>query len=178
MYCGTNKVACQSQRLIAEALLRLMEGKSYAQISVSEICREAGISRQTFYTLFAAKENVVSYALLENYGIEPDDEICSASCLDQFCHFGSRYILREREMLRLLVENQLTYLLYDSIRSMMLQCDCILSGEDERMRGYTAEFMAGGFTSIAQNYIRSGASETEEEMYRIMRSLFGGGGFS
>ena len=49
MYCGRNKTALTSQRQIAEAMMRLIQDKPYAQISVSELCKEAGISRQTFF---------------------------------------------------------------------------------------------------------------------------------
>ena len=60
MYCGCNPTALASQLQISEALVRLMERKGYSEITVSELCRESGISRQTFYTLFHAKENVAS----------------------------------------------------------------------------------------------------------------------
>jgi AcrR family transcriptional regulator len=52
MYEGCNKTALTSQSAIAEALLNLMKEKPYSKISVSEICKRAGVSRQTFYTLF------------------------------------------------------------------------------------------------------------------------------
>ena len=45
MYCGCNEKALTSQRAIACALLRLMEAGPYADISISQLCREAGVSR-------------------------------------------------------------------------------------------------------------------------------------
>ena len=53
MYCGKNKTALGSQQQIAKTLLLLLSEKSYQDISMSELCREAGISRQTFYSLFS-----------------------------------------------------------------------------------------------------------------------------
>ena len=67
MYCGTNKTALQSQRQIAEAMMALIQQKPYAQITVSELCKAAGISRQTFYTLFTSRENVMVFTLQANY---------------------------------------------------------------------------------------------------------------
>ena len=55
MYCGSNKTALQSQRLIAEAMMELIREKAYSQITISELCKTAGISRQTFYTLFTSR---------------------------------------------------------------------------------------------------------------------------
>ena len=63
MYCGTNKTALQSQRQIANAMMALLGQKPFAQITVSEVCKAAGISRQTFYTLFTSRENVMVFTL-------------------------------------------------------------------------------------------------------------------
>ena len=63
MYCGNNKVALSSQRQIAQALMQLIDEKPYQDITISELCKTAGISRQTFYTLFTSRENVVTFTL-------------------------------------------------------------------------------------------------------------------
>ena len=67
MYCGNNKTALQSQRQIAEAMMALLGQKPFSQISVSELCKIAGISRQTFYTLFTSRENVMVFTLQSRY---------------------------------------------------------------------------------------------------------------
>ena len=72
MYEGCNKTALTSQSAIADALLNLMEEKPYTRISVSEICKSAGVSRQTFYTLFASKDNVIAYELERKYCFRPE----------------------------------------------------------------------------------------------------------
>ena len=72
MYCGTNPTALLNQRQLAEALFRLMEQKPFSAISVSELCRAASISRQTFYSLFDSKESVVTYTLTERCCYAPE----------------------------------------------------------------------------------------------------------
>ena len=72
MYCGTNKTALQSQRQIAAAMMALIQEKPYAQISISELCKTAGISRQTFYSLFTSRDNVMVFTLQERCCYEPD----------------------------------------------------------------------------------------------------------
>ena len=67
VYCGCNEKALSSQRAIACALLALMEAEPYAEISISALCRAAGVSRPTFYSLFGSKDDVVAYILRENH---------------------------------------------------------------------------------------------------------------
>lgn len=45
---------------IMEALLLLMESTPYPSISISAICKKAGVARTTFYRNFSRKEDVLA----------------------------------------------------------------------------------------------------------------------
>lgn len=45
--------------LLKDALLKRMEQKSIDQITVSELCREAGVNRNTFYSHYASPEELL-----------------------------------------------------------------------------------------------------------------------
>ena len=115
MYCGCNEKALSSQRAIACALLGLMEAEPYAAISISGICRAAGVSRPTFYSLFGSKDDVVAYILRESYCYEPAWEESACTELESLCRGYSRYITAQRHFLSLLVANGIGHLLYESI---------------------------------------------------------------
>ena len=55
----------QSISLISDALLELLEMKSFSDITISELCNAATVSRNTFYRLFSNKEDVLCYILEE-----------------------------------------------------------------------------------------------------------------
>ena len=53
---------------IQEALVLLLKEKSYADITISEICRKAGFSRTGFYSNYSSKDDVfyrVLYSALD-----------------------------------------------------------------------------------------------------------------
>ena len=79
MYCGCNEKAIRSQQAIACALLEQMEHEPYASISISALCRAAGVSRPTFYSLFGSKDDVVSFLLRESYSYAPEKSCDSLS---------------------------------------------------------------------------------------------------
>lgn len=60
MYEGTNPKALQSMKRIEDALVKLMQDSPYENVSVTAICKEAGISRPTFYKNFNDKDEVIS----------------------------------------------------------------------------------------------------------------------
>lgn len=50
---------------LTEALLLLMEKKDYKDISVTELCEKAGVTRMSFYRNFSDKEEILSRKVRE-----------------------------------------------------------------------------------------------------------------
>lgn len=70
--CTTEKTAMQ-QKQFTDTLLLLLQKQPYQEISTSELCRNAGLSRNIFYRLFDSKIDVL-HALIDNYCL-----LCSQS---------------------------------------------------------------------------------------------------
>lgn len=62
--CSTEKTALQ-QRQFERAFLMLSQEIPYDDITISELCRRAGLSRKIFYRLFERKADIL-YALLDH----------------------------------------------------------------------------------------------------------------
>lgn len=179
MYCGSNKTALSSQRQIARALMDLMTKEPYDKITISALCKEAGISRQTFYSLFTSRENVVVFTLQARYSFTPDEEAMAptrrdACGLRMLCRGYSEYIEENSEFLRLLARNNIDYLLYDSIYEALYGCGYFLPKTDVCTRKYAASFYAGGISSVARCYAREGCSASVGELEEMLYTCFTG----
>lgn len=174
MYCGCNEKALGSQRAIACAMLALLETESYASIRVSTLCRAAGVSRPTFYSLFGSKDDVVSYLLRESYCYTPEEE--AADALAAFCRGYSRYITQQRHFLSLLARNGMGQLLYQSLFDSLMDCGCFLAGEDGAKRRSAANFTAGALAGVMQDSVTREECPAEE-LEALLRRLFSGAMF-
>ena len=181
MYCGSNKTALASQRQLADAMMRLIRQKPYAQISVSELCKDAGISRQTFYTLFTSRENVVVFTLQSRYCCSsplPHSEVGASDPnregLRRLCRGYSEYLLRNQGLIRLLVKNRIDHLLYDTFFEGLAGCDGFLAGVDPCTRQYAASFYAGGVASVARRYAQEDCAATAEQLEDLLMTVFTG----
>lgn len=176
MYKGDNKSAVLSQQLISSALLKLMETKAYTDISISEMCKEAKVSRQTFYSLFGNKENVIIYALQNNCRYTPVTRIgsCHSANFRTFCHGYSQYIIDRQNILRILVKNDMMHCLYDVQYENLMTCKDFMDGITGEERIYLIDFIASGMNSIARNYILTGCRSDSVYLEKIMYKLFGG----
>lgn len=67
------KIAEQSRRALAQALLSLMNQYDYKEITITQIAQEAGLSRKTFYRLFSDKDDILQFyfhGLFQQYAFQ------------------------------------------------------------------------------------------------------------
>lgn len=85
MYQGNNPTAQTSQKLLLDAMNTLLTEKEFKDISVSELCYRSDVSRQTFYSLFGKKENILLYQLDLINNTKPDPKDDSVLNLNDTC---------------------------------------------------------------------------------------------
>ena len=179
MYCGSNKTALQSQRQIARAMMALIREKPYAQITISELCKTAGTSRQTFYSLFTSRENVMVFTLQTGACdspeiAPPEHDGDRGDALRWLCRGYSEYMLHNRELIKLLVDNHIDYLLYDSFFEAMDSCECFLPGAEACQRKYASSFYAGSIACVARRYAQEGCTTTADGLQDMLMTFLSG----
>lgn len=178
MYDGRNPSALRSQALVADALDSLMAEKGFADISVSELCTRAGVSRQTFYKLFGSKENVVLFQLKRSSAAEKPAEDTAVVSLEESCVRYARYIYSNYAQMRMLVDNGLSEVLGAMIYESMAGCRQSLLGLGDEEREYAARFSSAGLTALAGCYIARHDEPDLAELARIAYKIMSGAVFS
>jgi AcrR family transcriptional regulator len=56
----TNQRVVVTKRMLREGLLRLLETKELDKISITELCRESGVNRSTFYRYYAFPKDILT----------------------------------------------------------------------------------------------------------------------
>ena len=181
MYQGKNPSALTSQRLILDALNELLKEKEYKDITISELCSRSGVSRQTFYSLFGTKENVLLYQLEQSNDTNPSDEGTSAMSLTQICENYGKYVISNYGQLSMLIENELSDVLMAQFYRAMFTCHHSFTELSEEERDYASAFLSAGLCSLTVKYIKNHDKPDEKELarlsYQIMSgSVFGKGG--
>ena len=97
------------QREIELSLLECMKGKSYDELSVNEICAEAGVPRKAFYRYFDNKESALSALInhtLQSYEFAPKNTVMQRSLEGDLENFF-KFWLEHNELLDVLAKNKL-----------------------------------------------------------------------
>ena len=148
---------------ITSALFRLMKTKKYDKITIMELTRTAGVSRNSFYRNFASTEDILRRYLAEqtskwweSYIEKPNPHIIA----EIFGHF-----LGMREAIDLIYSAGLSYLLMEHIAMCGRQS---LTGELSNV--YHTAFMSGGLWGLVNEWVMRGMRESPAEMESLFFS--------
>lgn len=183
MYKGTNPKAITSQEMLADGLIELLKLYQLSQINIKSLCAESLVSRQTFYSLFDSKEEVVEYILIkrfENYNkkLQASQNIDIYKIATLFLEWS----MENKELLEVLVKNNLMYLVCKHIKINFVQLRDILHVDTLKINAvddlYIQAFIAGALTETLQVYILLNQKTSVEELSALITSIFLGKRFS
>ena len=115
-----NPMTIRSKSALSQALLKLMMSKPFDEIAISDITDRAGLSRQTFYTNFNKKEDILNYllnGLFDKYQarLMAEKTITSSFIVDYFLFWDDN-----KEFLALLFSQKLGYLFQEKNRAFFM----------------------------------------------------------
>lgn len=174
MYQGNNPTALTSQKLLADALDELLREKSFKEVSVKELCSRSGVSRQTFYSLFGTKENIMLYKLEEAKAAKPWHEASEAMPLNEMCQEYARYVSENYAMLSMLIENGLSEIIYTMFYGSLSSCQQSFVDIGDSDRRYAACFVSAGLSQLTQKYIREHKKSNPAELARLAYKIMSG----
>lgn len=174
MYQGNNPTAQTSQKLLLDAMNTLLTEKEFKDISVSELCYRSDVSRQTFYSLFGKKENILLYQLDLINNTKPDPKDDSVLNLNDTCERFAKYVSSNYEQLSMLIKNELVEVLYTQIYQSMTSCRQSFADLDDTTREYAAQFIAAGLSRLTQKYILEHKEPDQNELARLSYKIMSG----
>ena len=163
---------------IVAALFELMRDKPYADITVSDICAAAGVSRKTFYRSFESKVSVVK--------MHVDMVYLDCSKKNGFARSGARsiymyfyeHILKEPAFSKLFVEPDLFDIMTDKIKEYVeieLEDTWYNSVAFEPMLAeYYLKFAAVGISSLMRIWVQNNCKTPAKTMAILTERLLSG----
>ena len=80
---------------ITAAAIKLFRENGFDEVSVNEICRDAGIARSSFYRVFSNKKEIIRYVLENTQGrsvVGIGDIVSAENDFERMWRIGDRYI--------------------------------------------------------------------------------------
>lgn len=178
MYTGNNPIALQSQKMITDALLGLMEQKQFSKIQIKELCEFAQVSRQTFYSLYDNKEQVLEL-FFDQIFVE---YIEKAKTFDKIsvsliCSSSITYLMKYSHFINLLVTNNLNYIMTQKIEQYLLEFSNIISVNKPQNHDYGIAFLSSALVGVIGKYIQNNQFNNAKEISDLIENILSGNYF-
>lgn len=170
----------QSKKLLVDAMYQLMRKKSYTEITITELCEEAGLCRRTFYRHFQIPADVLEYAISEianEFFIVRNTIFTREKTFHRLTVLFFYFWQDHLNVLMLFYKNDLYYYFW-SIFSKNLQKILSEYSSEEFTEDMiiTYLFISGGLWQLMEEWLKEGACRSPEEMgdyadtiYKMMR---------
>ena len=153
-------------RQLTDTYLLLLKEKPASEISISELCEQAGVGRASFYRNFENREDILRNFIGQMFGAALEE--CFANEDRQlheqigavFSHF-----IDHRSFYQLLGERKLVYLLKDVLTSI-----CGPKPEQSKLEAYASAFVSYALYGWIETWFARGMQETAEEMAELFRN--------
>ncbi len=145
---------------ITEALLMLMKKKAYKDITITEICTKAGVTRMSFYRNFESKEDIlrrwitdITDRFLTVSGISYKNDSPREYFVKLFTHME-----QYKSICSALYQADLIYLVKEQFDRV------ILAIHHDDYDDYKSYFLSGGIYNVFLLWLINGAKESPEEL--------------
>ena len=170
MNTPNNKRRQDSRRRMETALVRLLQGKELAQITVKEICEAAGVNRTTFYAnymdiydLADAVQKSMEETVLELYREEQGDAVRRHDFTKLVYHIKENPIFY-KTYFKLNTGDKLRFGAYDMQDA---------AAYYDRHVDYHIEFFRHGFNAVIKMWLSRDCAESPEEIISILKEEYG-----
>lgn len=159
------------ERQITISLIELLKKYDYEKITITDICKHVSVSRQTFYTYYHNKDEVIKkildYILEESLLNKIKDEHCSSH--DYVSYMVDLYDAYDDFFIALEKWSVLGYLSRDNQE--MIKKLFKTKAKNKMVQQYSNYYYLSFFTSvhsICMEWIRNGKLESKNEIKRII----------
>ena len=158
-----------------DALVVCMRTKNFSDVTISDLARESGVSRVTFYRYFDTTTDVLAYLCDSLFDETEGIEELKLSTDDSFFISLLNYLMERSELLEAIYNSRRLDLFQKSMAKHVDELSySYLPGRSELeveyiRRAFTTAF-AAAFASIISVWAQNGKKETPEDILRIIKS--------
>ena len=182
----------ETKAKIFRAAKHILQKQGYEQLSIKNICEEAGVSNGSFYHHFKTKDDLLSYYIEEQPSINPDllDMPRNAAeakaaiiqvylnyvhyCQDLCVEFMSNYYTPKNQSLNPLIRTERPYPIVTVHNYLQKAIDADIIKPDLDLEDITTDIRMIAIGNVFEWCLKSGEADFEGNMRRTLRIYLDG----
>ncbi|AVK99223.1 TetR/AcrR family transcriptional regulator [Pediococcus inopinatus] len=162
-----------TKQKIVMALFELMRTRSVDEVTVSDICKQASVSRMSYYRSFKSKQQILEYQFDEVFQeFFSYLQVMNNHDLTAFLDAFFTVMRRHQGTVNVLIQADLTPIILDKLQFYITDLidKGVLTIRDRTSKMWIA-FVAGGLTQMIVRWDKDQMVESNEEMVMIARKF-------
>lgn len=150
---------------ITTALIQMMETQSIDDISIIDLIKRAGVSRNSFYRNFESKRDVLEkhlVILIQEWGKEFEDR----GDMNSFSETLLKHYYKYKDFYLLLYRQGLSTMIYENLRAA-----CKLDEAQSNLERYGKSMFAGMLFGWLDEWMRQGMPESPDELILLTAQI-------
>ncbi len=173
-----NAGRARSMDLITSALFELLTDRPFAQVTITDICKKAGVARKTFYRNFSSKTSIVERLVDQVFFEFMQKYDFTTSGARKIYLYWFEYILCTREFSAIFFDPDLYIFIINKIRE-FVEIELNESFHDAvafdpLLREYYLNFAAAGIASIMREWMKNDCQTPAKTMATLTAKLISG----
>ena len=164
-----NAKARYTKNLITSACFRLLKSTSFTDVTITEICNEAGVSRAAFYRNFTDRESIISYSVRNLL----EEKLSTLTRKDDMFLYNDTFVhvwADQQPLIRILYDNSLLYIITDE--TLKITSRAAQDHPDNATYQYLAIEMAFLVTSLLYGWAKNDFRESAQQLKELTDELF------
>ena len=168
-----------TKMMLKEALLKLLHTRQLNKITITDLCRESGINRATFYRHYEEPKDILNeirYSIFEDIkNIEKQSNINSSE--DQLLEQVCQYFFENRELLNILFkyrnDEDFVLLINEICRQRIphLRKHGYMKDYDDESLKLSTCYFTGGIYYILRQWLSEPIEKSPKEIARIIQNV-------
>ena len=161
--------AMYTQKLIVQAFISLLETNEFEQITITQICEKATVSRRTYYRSFDSKADII------DCGFDLSSEKCLQKPFIEIENYSELFYLLDqcKSILSRLYKAKQLSILIDKIFELIIK-RMEDSGRYFIMQDYSFAFIRATIDSVISTWVENGFKENYREIVRLVQGFLSG----
>lgn len=164
------------RQAITEALFTLLEKKSFSEIKVSDIVKEASVARVSYYRNYDKKEDIISDYLvllheeMSNALNSDTQEFLSIDSLTQRLTYSCKYFLSKKNYILTLYDNGFGSKMQEIFN--IYTEELLGTMKYNSIKKYSLYFISGSSFNILIQWLKNGTKESPNQIASFCSEIF------
>lgn len=159
------------------ALIKLLDKRTFNEITITEITKVAGVSRAAFYRNYATKEDIIIFylrdlfqeLLLKLQALENKNKLARTTLCFSFFKEHSGFI-------EILIKAELTHIFYEQF---CIHVTDFFENQTDKLskstlyEKYLPQYIASGFFRVLLEWVKDGTVESVDDITKFMLEVTG-----